>query len=311
MLGALEVLAVLPTETMWHLLLLLLIGYARAYVMMHAPPSRVAATMPAAAADAVVVASSGPVAAVPAIAAAAASARARAVRMGRSRAKKVFQKKEAKAEALEVSKRAAPPLPPAAELPPPPPPPPPEEEVNPGAVPGTALRILEYPHPLLRAPNAEVRDFDAGLQRLAKEMFSIMYASRGVGLAAPQLGINQRLMVFNPEGRKEKWLSEVVLCNPRIVDSGPGGPVEVEGCLSFPGFTADVERAGWIKVEYQDAKGKVRRKKLVGWEARIFQHEYDHLDGVLYVDRLSEAERSRVQPELDQLIAAHGPGGAE
>jgi len=183
--------------------------------------------------------------------------------------------------------------------------------VNPGAVPGTALRILEYPHPLLRAPNAEVRDFDAGLQRLAKEMFSIMYASRGVGLAAPQLGINQRLMVFNPEGRKEKWLSEVVLCNPRIVDSGPGGPVEVEGCLSFPGFTADVERAGWIKVEYQDAKGKVRRKKLVGWEARIFQHEYDHLDGVLYVDRLSEAERSRVQPELDQLIAAHGPGGAE
>ena len=98
--------------------------------------------------------------------------------------------------------------------------------------------------------------------------------------------------------------------------TAPGARLEgdvdgVEGIGRWGVQRADVERAGWIKVEYQDAKGKVRRKKLVGWEARIFQHEYDHLDGVLYVDRLSEAERSRVQPELDQLIAAHGPGGAE
>jgi len=185
-----------------------------------------------------------------------------------------------------------------------------DEEINPGAVEGTDLRILEYPHPRLRAPNTEVVEFDDSLRSLTREMFAIMYASRGVGLAAPQLGINKRLMVFNPEGKKEKWMSEVVLCNPRIVEWGPGRDVEEEGCLSFPGFTADVERAVWIKVEFQNGRGKKMAKKYAGWEARIFQHEYDHLDGILYVDRLTEAERARIQPELDRLVEAHGPGGA-
>jgi peptide deformylase len=185
-----------------------------------------------------------------------------------------------------------------------------EDEINPGAVDGTDLRILEYPHPLLRASNSEVVTFDDSLRKLTQEMFSIMYASRGVGLAAPQLGINKRLMVFNPEGKKEKWMSEVVLCNPRIVEWGAGRETDEEGCLSFPGFTADVDRAGWIQVEYQNGRGKAMRKRLEGWEARIFQHEYDHLDGVLYVDRLTEAERARIQPELDRLVAAYGRGGA-
>jgi peptide deformylase len=189
-------------------------------------------------------------------------------------------------------------------------PPPVEDEINPGAVNGTDLLILEYPHPLLRALNSEVVTFDDSLRKLTQEMFAIMYASRGVGLAAPQLGINKRLMVFNPDGKKEKWMSEVVLCNPRIVEWGIARETDEEGCLSFPGFTADVDRANWIQVEFQNGRGRAMRKKYTGWEARIFQHEYDHLDGVLYVDRLSEAERARIQPELDRLVAAHGPGGA-
>ena len=175
------------------------------------------------------------------------------------------------------------------------------EEVDPGEVAG--LRVLKYPHPLLRAENSAVEKFDYHLKQLTKRMFKLMYKSRGVGLAAPQVGINQRLMVVNWEGDPWKAGSELVLCNPSIVEQSSDTNVEVEGCLSFPGFTADVERALNIVVEFQTVKGKPRRLELSGWEARVFQHEYDHLDGKLYAtDRLSDAERARAQPELDRLI---------
>jgi peptide deformylase len=149
------------------------------------------------------------------------------------------------------------------------------------------------------------QQFDDELKQLTKEMFDIMYASRGVGLAAPQLGINKRLMVFNPEGDPKKWLSELVLCNPEIEEYSTSTALEEEGCLSFPGFTADVMRSQNIQVKWQGLNGKVKRKKLRGWEARIFQHEYDHLDGTLYVDRLGEGERSRVKCHLDDLIRSY------
>lgn len=184
------------------------------------------------------------------------------------------------------------------------------EECNPGAVAGTDLRIIEYPHPLLRAPNAEVVAFDDSLVALSREMFAIMYAAEGVGLAAPQLGVSKRLMVFNSAGDPEEAQLETVLANPRIVDASAAVELDVEGCLSFPGFTADVERAQTIIVEYCDLSGAARRATYAGWEARIFQHEYDHLDGLVYVDRLSAEERRRVQPHLDELVARHGPGGA-
>jgi peptide deformylase len=182
------------------------------------------------------------------------------------------------------------------------PPPPPLEEVDPGVVPGTSLRILSYPHPSLRAPNNDITSFDSPLRQLTEEMFSIMYASRGVGLAAPQLGINRRLMVFNPEGDPSRSEAEVVLCNPSITSYSQSTEIEEEGCLSFPGFTADVVRSRTIQVAYQTLRGKRQAKELNGWVARIFQHEYDHLDGVLYVDRLARDERARVRPALDELV---------
>ena len=175
------------------------------------------------------------------------------------------------------------------------------EEVDPGEVAG--LRVLKYPHPLLRAENGAVEKFDYELKQLTKRMFKLMYASRGVGLAAPQVGINQQLMVVNWSGDPGRSSSELVLCNPSIVEASRATEVEPEGCLSFPGFTADVERAESIVVEFQTVKGKPRRLELSGWEARVFQHEYDHLEGKLYAtDRLSEAEAARAQPELDRLI---------
>ena len=183
------------------------------------------------------------------------------------------------------------------------------EEVDPGEVAG--LRVLKYPHPSLRAENAEIEKFDYDLKQLTKRMFKLMYASRGVGLAAPQVGINQRLMVVNWEGDPGMSRSELVLCNPSIVEKSSGTATEPEGCLSFPGFIADVERATSIVVEFQTVKGKPRRLELDGWEARVFQHEYDHLDGKLYAtDRLNEAESERVQPELDRLTADYDDDAA-
>ncbi|KAK1737577.1 peptide deformylase [Skeletonema marinoi] len=189
------------------------------------------------------------------------------------------------------------------------------EEVDPGVVEGTDLRVLKYPHPSLRAPNDEIADEEltgpgCGISKIAKEMFLVMYATNGVGLAAPQVGINKRLMVYNEHGDPKKWMSEVIMINPRIVEFSEASDVEEEGCLSFPDMGGDVERSKWIKVEAQNLKGKKIKKKFRGWEARIFQHEYDHLDGKVYIDRLTEDGRKEIQPKLDELIDTFGEGGA-
>merc|ERR1711871_421904 len=105
------------------------------------------------------------------------------------------------------------------------------------------LTILKYPDPRLRAPNAEVSDFDDDLKKLTKRMFQLMYAAEGVGLAAPQVGINKRLMVYNEFGDSKRWLNEIVLVNPRIVDKSTALDEKDEGCLSFPGMNGPVQRS--------------------------------------------------------------------
>jgi peptide deformylase len=190
-----------------------------------------------------------------------------------------------------------------------------KEEVDPGVVDGTDLRVLKYPHPSLRAPNEEIpleelQGPGCEIAKIAKEMFLVMYATQGVGLAAPQVGINKRLMVYNEHGDAKKWMSEVIMVNPKIVEYSEASDIEQEGCLSFPDMGGDVERSKWIKVEAQNLKGKRIKKKFRGWEARIFQHEYDHLDGKVYIDRLSEDGRKEIQPKLDELIDKFGDGGA-
>lgn len=191
--------------------------------------------------------------------------------------------------------------------------PPEKEEVDPGAVEGTDLRIMKYPHPSLRAENSVITEEElksGDISKIAKEMFLVMYAAEGVGLAAPQVGINKKLMVYNPTGDKKKWLEETVMVNPQIVEFGEGKDVEIEGCLSFPDMNGKVERSKWIKVEALNTKGKKIKKKFKGWEARIFQHEYDHLEGTVYIDRLTEEGRTEVQPVLDKLIENFGEGAA-
>ena len=188
-----------------------------------------------------------------------------------------------------------------------------EEEVDPGVVEGTNLRVLKYPHPALRAPNVDVTEEelkDGTIAKIAKEMLLVMYASVGMGLAAPQVGINKRLMVFNISGDPKKWLLETILVNPKIVQYSDSKDIHYEGCLSFPKMNGPVERSKAITVEALNIKGKKITKKYKGWDARLFQHEYDHLDGKVYIDRLIDEEKLKVQPRLDELIAEFGEGGA-
>ena len=188
-----------------------------------------------------------------------------------------------------------------------------DSEVDPGVVEGTDLRIVKYPHPSLRRENADITMEelkDGSIAKLAKEMFLVMYAAEGVGLAAPQVGVNKRLMVYNESGDKKRRLDEVIMVNPRITEYSEAKDIDLEACLSFPDMSGDVERSKWIKVEALNLKGKKIKRKFSGWEARIFQHEYDHLDGTVYIDRLSEKGRSEVQPTLDELVAKFGEGGA-
>lgn len=117
-------------------------------------------------------------------------------------------------------------------------------------------------------------------------------------------------MVYNESGDRKKWLDETVMVNPRIVDRSDTTDIATEGCLSFPDMSGDVERPKWIKIEALNLKGKKIKKKFTGWTARIFQHEYDHLDGVVYIDRLTEESRKEVTPRLEELIEEFGEGGA-
>ena len=154
-------------------------------------------------------------------------------------------------------------------------------EIDPGDVKGTTLKILKYPHPLLRKENAMVEEFDEKLKQIAREMLLVMYSAEGIGLAAPQVGINQRIMVFNESGDRERPEKEMVLVNPSLVSSSEKETdIEEEGCLSFPLINGKVERFKSIQVEYQDLNGEKKMIELKGYPARIFQHEYDHLNKV-------------------------------
>jgi peptide deformylase len=180
-----------------------------------------------------------------------------------------------------------------------------KEEVDPGVLEGTDLRVLRYPHPSLRTANAIITQDelnDGSIAKLAKEMFMVMYAAEGVGLAAPQVGVNKRLMVYNEAGDRSKWLNEVVMVNPVITEFSEATDVETEGCLSFPDMNGEVQRSKWIKVEAINLKGKKMKKKFKGWEARIFQHEYDHLDGIVYIDRLLPESKTAVEGRLAELV---------
>jgi peptide deformylase len=166
------------------------------------------------------------------------------------------------------------------------------------------MQVLVYPDPVLRRGGKAVTRFDGELRSLAEQMMEAMYVEGGVGLAAPQVGIEQKLLVLNPVGDKKDRTGELVLCNPRLTKK-KGREFGEEGCLSFPDIRAEVERWIDIAVTYQDLEGKEQTLPANGWLARIIQHEIDHLDGVFFVDRLTATEKLRVKAQLLELEAEY------
>jgi peptide deformylase len=159
------------------------------------------------------------------------------------------------------------------------------------------MEVVLFPDPILRRKAATVTRFDDDLRRTAAEMHETMAKAKGVGLAAPQVGLSIRLLVLNPTGRPEDALT---LVNPKLaLDKGEA--LGDEGCLSFPGIWSEIARAPKLVVEAQDLDGKEIRLELADYVARIVQHEFDHLDGILFIDRMSPADKLRTRKALRSL----------
>ncbi|KAJ3695296.1 hypothetical protein LUZ60_000673 [Juncus effusus] len=162
------------------------------------------------------------------------------------------------------------------------------------------LKIVEYPDPILRAKNKRINSFDENLKRLVQEMFDIMYKTDGIGLSAPQVGVNVQLMVFNEAGEPGAG-EEMVLVNPVVYKASKRTILFNEGCLSFPGIYADVERPATIKVDARDINGAKFKINLSELSARVFQHEFDHLLGVLFFDRMTSDVLETIRPQLKNM----------
>jgi peptide deformylase len=165
------------------------------------------------------------------------------------------------------------------------------------------LTILHHPDPRLRQKAKAVERFDAEFQRLVDDMFETMYAAPGVGLAATQVGIPLRLAVMDCS-REEKVREPLVMANPEILEATE--PLDVdEGCLSVPGVSDTLKRNHRVRARALDRKGKAFEIEAEGLLAQCIQHEIDHLDGKLYIDRLSSLKRDRLLKRLrDEREAA-------
>lgn len=145
------------------------------------------------------------------------------------------------------------------------------------------LSLVLYPTPSLQKPSAKVVDFKA-VKKLVPDMIETMEKEKGIGLAAVQVGHNIRLAIINKDA--DKSLKEhLVIINPKIFSAPDEMDVEEEGCLSIPGKTYPVARHRKIKIRYTDADGQEQRLKATGMFARVIQHEIDHLDGILIIDK--------------------------
>jgi peptide deformylase len=159
--------------------------------------------------------------------------------------------------------------------------------------------VLKWPDPVLAKRGVAVKAFDERLTTLVDEMFESMYEAQGIGLAAPQIGISERITVIDVSFKKNPE-DKIALINPEIVEM-EGKQVEEEGCLSLPDIREKVGRAAWVKVRAQDVSGnffEVEGEELL---ARALQHEIDHLDGVLFIDRLSRLKRELVLRKIKKL----------
>ena len=162
--------------------------------------------------------------------------------------------------------------------------------------------------PVLRKKAVPVKEITPEIRDLAEGMFEVMYTARGIGLAAPQVGASQRVFIVDVEPEEGARVKRVFV-NPVLV-AKEGSMIGEEGCLSIPGLYADVKRAARVVFEALDETGAPFRIEAEGLLARVLQHELDHLDGVLFIDRLSIIRRKLLEPKLEKIRQeARGPEG--
>jgi peptide deformylase len=164
------------------------------------------------------------------------------------------------------------------------------------------MDILPYPHPALRWKSKPIQEINEDLRKVVAEMFELMYAAKGIGLAANQVGLPYRLFILNLSADPELKDEEIVFLNPDILKR-KGTTEGEEGCLSFPGMYGQVKRAAKIDVEAFDLSGECFEYSLDDLAARAVQHESDHLDGVLFIDRMTETARRELDPVINDFDA--------
>ena len=166
------------------------------------------------------------------------------------------------------------------------------------------LKLRYYGDPVLRERAAAVDTFDDELRELAESMVETMFRERGIGLAAPQVGISRRLIVaLQMSDIEDEDAQPVALVNPEVVERSSDNWEYEEGCLSIPEVTGEVTRPENITVRYQDLDGQSMMVTTGGMFARILLHEIDHLNGRLFIDYLSAANKSLIKPRLKEIAA--------
>lgn len=164
-------------------------------------------------------------------------------------------------------------------------------------------KVVKWGDPVLETPAAPVTNFGTPeLRQLIEDMFETMYANKGVGLAAPQIGLSQRLAVVDTSAGEDPAMRRVLI-NPTITVR-EGRVVDEEGCLSIPGFRENVARALEVVVEGKDVEGADVRLEVRELMSRAFQHEIDHLDGILFLQHLSPLKRDLIKRKIKKLIKA-------
>lgn len=161
------------------------------------------------------------------------------------------------------------------------------------------LKIVKYPEPVLQQPGEPVTEFNVELRKFVADMFETMYAANGIGLAAPQVGVSKRVTVIDLSLGKNPQ-EKLVLINPEII-AREGKQYEEEGCLSFPEIREKVTRAFKVKIRAQDENGKWFEMDGEELLSRAFQHEIDHLDGMLFIFRISALKRDMALRKIRKL----------
>lgn len=164
------------------------------------------------------------------------------------------------------------------------------------------MKIVQYPHPALRWKSKPIAEINAELRRTVAEMFELMYESQGIGLAANQVALPFRLFVMDTAAEDDDRCQKLVFINPEI-RSRKGSVEGEEGCLSLPELFGQVRRAEQIVVDAFDLQGREFTLPLADLPGRVVQHEHDHLDGVLFVDRMSDTSRRELQDRLGDFEA--------